>query len=99
MVDIVAPQIDRWDVLGLEDALEIPRGVRLLPVALTAADNGLLIPEQLHIGVILREIDHVIHRGVHIDQFVHIVAEAVVGGVDTLRPCSRRRCSGSADTG
>ena len=83
MVDIVAPQVyPDGDVLGLKDALEIPGGVRLLPVALTAADDGLLVPEQLHIGVILREVDHVIHRGVHIDQLIHIIAEAVVGGVD-----------------
>ena len=49
VVDIVTPQVyPDGDMLCLKDALEQPCGVRLFPVALTAADNGLLAAEQLH---------------------------------------------------
>ena len=83
MVHIVAPQVyPDGDVLGLEDALEEPCGIRLLPVALTAADDRLLAAEQLHVGVILREVLHVVHGRVHVHQLVHIIAEAIVGRVD-----------------
>ena len=69
-------------MLCFKDALEQPCGVRLFPVALTAADDSFLAAEQLHIGVILREVLHVVHRGVHVHQLVHIVAKAVVSSVD-----------------
>ena len=83
VVHIVAPQVyPDGDVLGFEDALEEPCGIRLLPVALTAADDRLLAAEQLHIGVILREVLHVVHGRVHVHQLVHIIAEAIVGRVD-----------------
>ena len=83
MVDIVTPQVyPDGDMLCLKDALEQPCGVRLFPVALTAADDSFLAAEQLHIGVILREVLHVVHRGVHVHQLVHIVAKAVVSSVD-----------------
>ena len=69
-------------MLCFKDALEQPCGVRLFPVALTAADDSFLAAEQLHIGVILREVLHVVHGGVHVHQLVHIVAKAVVSSVD-----------------
>ena len=83
VVDIVAPQVyPDGDVLGLKNALEIPGGVRLLPGALTAADDRFLVAEQLHVGMVLREVGHVIHGGVHVDQLVHVIAKAVGRRVD-----------------
>ena len=83
VLDVVAPQVHpHGDALGLEDALEVPGGVRLLPGALTAADDRLLVPVQLHIGVVGGEVPHIVHGRVLVHQLVHVAAKAIVGGVD-----------------
>ena len=70
---------------------------RAAPMRLTAADDGLLVPVQLHIGVVLREVAHIVHGGVHIDQLVHVVAEAVVGGVDAAEGQTAAEDVGAAE--
>ena len=61
---------------------QLTGGVRELPGSLAYADSGPLAVKNINIGVIFRQIGHIVDRRVLIYHLVHVAAETVIGGVD-----------------
>jgi len=69
----------------IELILDLPCGLRLLPCTLTHADDAAAAVVQIHIGVIRRHIGQEVYRRIFIDRAVHVIAEAVLCGVNAAQ--------------
>ena len=84
MVHVVAPEVKPGvDALLGEVALEQRGGAHalVLPGALAHAEDDVALGQQLHVGVVGRQVLHEVHRGVVVEGLVHPAAEEVLGVV------------------
>ena len=86
MADIGAPDVHPgMDALAFQDGLQFPGGGQqlVLPGALAAAQDELVgLVVQLLVGMVRREVAHIIAGAVAVDQVVHIAAKELAGIVD-----------------